>query len=406
MVDNPKLKAYVRKLERFLFTKKTKVRIMLQRLDIEPFELIMVNPAQIKHVGIGWKDYNKVYNHGMVMEGDWDLNKMPFDELDIFKAFEDRFIKGKRWEETNHFRCITARLASRDNTLNVKDDSELTRRTKYWEELYNNIKANGYLQRDKILEMHSNIRILDEISVRIGRDGDLLFEDGRHRLAVCKILRIPNVPVLVTWRHKRWYDLRRLVIEYAKSNGSNILKFINHPDISQEFGEYFNERFDLISSRIPDKGTVLDLTASWGENCHPLEERGLFCYALEKRTLEFELLSKIKCVKRKKFAAIPRDFFSFHEKNEFDVILALNDFQKLFDEMTDHSIVKLFLKRLKTGVIFYEPRYKNRNESSKELNEARDSGMITFFKENIPLKSCKIIGYTNDHVPIYMMLPE
>ena len=46
---------------------------------------------------------------------------------------------------------------------------------------------------------------LGEIIVHIARDGSFLFDDGRHRLSIAKILRLTQVPVLVLLRHRDWY---------------------------------------------------------------------------------------------------------------------------------------------------------------------------------------------------------
>ena len=47
-----------------------------------------------------------------------------------------------------------------------------------------------------------------EILVNIGRDGDIFFEDGRHRFVIAKILRLDKIPVRVFVRHKQWQQKR------------------------------------------------------------------------------------------------------------------------------------------------------------------------------------------------------
>ena len=44
----------------------------------------------------------------------------------------------------------------------------------------------------------------NEIRVQVGRLGDLLFEEGMHRLVICQLLDLKNIPVLVTRRHADW----------------------------------------------------------------------------------------------------------------------------------------------------------------------------------------------------------
>lgn len=67
--------------------------------------------------------------------------------------------------------------------------------------LYDKIKNAGYQSQKQL----RTLRPWDEVRVCIGRNGDVLFHDGRHRLAIAKALEIERIPVVVTRIHKSWY---------------------------------------------------------------------------------------------------------------------------------------------------------------------------------------------------------
>lgn len=46
--------------------------------------------------------------------------------------------------------------------------------------------------------------MINEILVDVGRDGELLLVDGRHRLSIAKILGLDEIPVVKHVRHEQW----------------------------------------------------------------------------------------------------------------------------------------------------------------------------------------------------------
>ncbi len=64
----------------------------------------------------------------------------------------------------------------------------------------------GYESQRKLLcenETNNLTRIKDEITVNIGRDGDLLFNNGAHRLSIVKILDIEKIPIRIVVIHPK-----------------------------------------------------------------------------------------------------------------------------------------------------------------------------------------------------------
>jgi hypothetical protein len=84
----------------------------------------------------------------------------------------------------------------------VKD---LPRQWRRIETLYERIERQGLRTQREL----GTLRPWDEVVVAIGRDGRRLFLNGRHRLAIARILDLPEIPVLVGLRHRDWIERTR-----------------------------------------------------------------------------------------------------------------------------------------------------------------------------------------------------
>jgi len=66
----------------------------------------------------------------------------------------------------------------------------------------------------------------DESMVNIGRNGRFIFDDGRHRLMLAKIMDIDEIPVRVLVRHKDWQNIRMMAYK------SSVDRYSDHPDLT------------------------------------------------------------------------------------------------------------------------------------------------------------------------------
>src|SRR5690606_14953008 len=71
-------------------------------------------------------------------------------------------------------------------------------------QIHEGLVREGYRSQREI----GSRRILDEVRVRIGRGGELLFENSIHRMVLSRILDLDSIPVVVTIRHAEWDGLR------------------------------------------------------------------------------------------------------------------------------------------------------------------------------------------------------
>ena len=200
-----------------------------------PHEIVYV-PVRLIKYGVCFE--NQSYIHitkklqlrvvGIIADGDWDSqNREKIYDYIRFKynGFKERFIEGKDWEDTVFFKeyrewedtIYFKNYKEGGNRDLIKENKESAwERYKQnhlmrWEDLYKSIKKDGYLEHNKTMSAHRPNDITrgqpeSEIEVAVSRDGEILFLDGRNRLAIAKLLNIEEVPVVVNYWHKQYIE--------------------------------------------------------------------------------------------------------------------------------------------------------------------------------------------------------
>jgi len=209
---------------------------------IEPFRILRVDPNRISMVAepTGLSRFRRA---GFVADGDWDKSGIRFTETDVYQAFRARFRDETPWEETEFFRRVVGEIADGAEPWGCDSRAAFERRCRRLDELYESIRESGFRtqrelanseDRDPLERSRGTVaaRVLnDEIAVDIGRDGELLYSDGRNRLAIAKILGVETIPVIVLRRHVQWSVLRDAIVTYAERTGDTSVPYSNHPDI-------------------------------------------------------------------------------------------------------------------------------------------------------------------------------
>jgi len=168
---------------------------------------------------------------GKVIDGDWDLYRSPIQDWKIYKGLKEYLIDGKDLKDTVYYRNDT-------NTrvplwLNITGHNYQRERERN-KNLFRLLKENGYLTQKEL----GGPDPLDEIRVKIGRDGEFLWENSIHRFIIAKLLKLEKITVVVTVRHHDWINLKKKLIELAqKRDGSQINEERNlryyHPDLEE-----------------------------------------------------------------------------------------------------------------------------------------------------------------------------
>lgn len=202
----------------------------------QPYRLIDVDPQSIEYVNP--VEGPKFRHAGVVADGTWDLTERRFDETDVYDAYQQHFKEGVPWTETAFYDRVIAEIDLGDEPWGCGSAAEFQARCERLDRLYETIRRDGYYSQNELREASrtdpikspSRLKIeryKDEISVNIGRDGEILFADGRNRLSIVKLLDLDRVPVRVLRRHRDWQAIRD-----GYSLGRPVPDcLLNHPDL-------------------------------------------------------------------------------------------------------------------------------------------------------------------------------
>ncbi len=208
---------------------------------LDPYKIIWVNPSQISIITQRERPLN-YREFGKVMTGNWDRkNSVPlsnkykekswwkikhpslkFEDSILYTSFYDHFVEKVHWEDTEMVKITKKRLL--ENKIGWADSlSHLEMKCEKMDELYYDIKESGYKTQEQMSVDPTLLGcLMGEIMIDIGRDGQLLHVDGRHRLAISKILDIDRIPVVVSYRHTHWMEHRDHLFKNNQNDG--------HPD--------------------------------------------------------------------------------------------------------------------------------------------------------------------------------
>lgn len=210
---------------------------------IDPFQIYWVDPARIQRQRSLYSSSESRYKYfGRVVGGDWDRNLDSFEETDVYRSFEAHFRRGVDWEETPFFHRTVEEIAAGQSPWRCESKPEFVQRCEGLDELYRQIETRGYRTQEELSTVdrepldrgrYSIVHRLlyDEITVNIGRNGEAIFNDGRHRLAIAKLLDLEEVPVRIVVRHARWQRLRDAVTAGDISPDDLEEDLRTHPDL-------------------------------------------------------------------------------------------------------------------------------------------------------------------------------
>ena len=176
----------------------------------DPLRLYGVSPHLLTREVPG-PDLRRKHTPGEVVGGDWDLETVDFESSTHYNGFRERFVDGRPWQETVLYRDAVNRPPGKYWHA-CRTEREVLAGLREFDVVFESVAKRGYLTQRELAERRPRRRLrlkppeLGEIIVHIGRDGTYLFDDGRHRLSIAKILELKEVPVLVVLRHRHWFE--------------------------------------------------------------------------------------------------------------------------------------------------------------------------------------------------------
>ena len=201
----------------FIWRLKVRSRSAVQmRGVVDPERTLHVHPDLIQDACY-WprRRYDTVADRGRVLGGDWDRRRRSFSELDVCRAMVDRFANGREWEETDYYKWLLRQVGN-GGKRGMTSRADVDQRCVDLDRLYASVRDHGYHAASERFRSAHFPQVEDEVVVRISREGDFLFVDGRHRLAIAKTLGLGKIPVKVSVRHRAWVEFVAEIRQYAR----------------------------------------------------------------------------------------------------------------------------------------------------------------------------------------------
>lgn len=166
--------------------------------------LLWVCPKDIRHNPVREKRISKArLSFGLLVDGDWDLERQRTEDTPHFAAYYHRYIKPIPWEETDYYHHDKKKIESGDTRGSRRKASRESFEGKLneWDRIVGSMEREGYMTQTEL----DPPRIWDEVHVCIARDGVILHLDGRKCLYASKVLGLPRIPALIRAIHPLWF---------------------------------------------------------------------------------------------------------------------------------------------------------------------------------------------------------
>ena len=369
-----------------------------------------VSPEKIQYF-IKNRLFFKWNKSNRIRSGDWDLTKKPIDQLLIYPAIKQRFLEGKNWEETDIYNLIPSSQPKGAKIWTFKNKEERDKYLSNTDLLFNEIKKMGYRLQNELYTLKERATkldwkpIFDEVVVGIDRNGNFLFINGKHRLAIAKVLDIPKIPIIFLIRHYKWMEFRKNLIRFTKKYQGGKLKYpLTHPDLQDIPNKYGDSVFNLIKKNLTiSQGTILIFGAGLGYFCSKFENEGYNCYAVEDNQSNLYFLKKLKKAESKKFKIISGSLCNFkkNQKIDFDVVLAIDKFQDCFKNKDTYLKLINLLGRLSIKELFLGISNLKKSKSKYFYKNYSHEQILSFVNENSSLSNADFLGKTKDGKHIY-----
>jgi hypothetical protein len=322
--------------------------------------------------------------------------------------------QGKQWAETVFYQHALDDLNHDRRLYGLRDESDLHTECNEIESLYRRIQHDGYKSTKELFlagEIHDRVLAEEEVTVSVGRFGDLLFSDGAHRLAIAKLLGLPVIPVKIAVRHRGWMALRHELACYGRDDprtaGARLCQPPTHPDLVDLPAEHKCEvQFALIKeNRSLGRGRLLDCGAKLGYFCHRFEEQGLECYAVEDHPATVYFLKRLARAENRRFKIISDPLLASQEiwHKRFDIVLAFNTFHRYLRTKESFDKFAEFLKNLPIGELYFEPNDRDDPLLHGAYKRFCRDEFVAFLLSTTGLKTATLLGVMNDGKPLFKL---
>lgn len=338
--------------------------------------------------------------NGAVIGGDWDVTGgLPFTERASFEAVRDHFVAGVPWPETAWFRQVAAALEAGQRKWGCSTLEELEGRCDDINGLFEAIRRDGYKTQQELGPRRPRS---SEVEVGIGRDGRYIFLDGRHRLAIARILGLESIPVRVVARHAEWQAFRDELREWAAEQGSGRLyQRIDHPDLADIPADHSDDRLPIVLRALEGYDArgkrLVDLGTHMGFWCQQMSRLGFICTGVEANRRCVGFAGRIATATDTNFEVWRGDILDFPDMEQQDVVLALNILHHMLKTEERHARLIGLLGRVRAEMMLFETHVSDPPAQMRDAyrNYGTDE-FVDFVLRHTGLRHAEFLGKAHD----------
>jgi hypothetical protein len=147
---------------------------------------------------------------GSVLDGDWDLDAGPVEEVPRIEFCRLHWEEGVPWSSTGVYEYLLDRIERSGNALyGCRTRAELVARYEHLDRVFDTVRREGRLRTRSEMDPHA-LRERGGILMHLDRSGQPLFgKEGCHRLAMARVLGLPAVPAEIGVVHAAALDTWR-----------------------------------------------------------------------------------------------------------------------------------------------------------------------------------------------------
>lgn len=328
-----------------------------------------------------------------VQNGDWDIPAHRVEDMRVCRAIDDRIHHGVAWQDTEYYQYAISQIGNGRELWGCSDRTSFDKHCDEVDRLVESISNQGY--RARSVDQSELKRAGDrEILVNISRNGFCLFQDGRHRLAIARALRVKQIPVQILVRHSDWQSFRELMHNMARGEGGAskcgvLYQAPMHFDLADiPYEHACADRWEAIKSNLDHVTRVraLDIGCNLGFFSHQLEECGYSCIGVEYEPTIALAARKIVCAENRKLTIVTGDILSIETQKkiaplDFSVVIALNIFHHFIKTKDGYERLRQFMNHIRIGTMFFESHHESDPQMQGVFSNPTQNEFVKLIKD-------------------------
>ena len=333
-----------------------------------------------------------------VMDGDWDSWSNTFeDSVDFFSSFkqllETRDIDDEStdslpaWRETSYYNRVAKLIDDGQRSWGCNTRDQLDERCLGLEKLYRDMRDNGWVDGEE----------LDRVGINISRDGEVLFNNGRHRLVMAKLLGLEKIRVNINVIHAEW---QKFIDDEVVAYGTPYAP-LHHPTLQHVPSHHGRDRLDRILANVsPElwsrepRPSLLDIGSHWGFMGIPFAQQGWDVLSVESSAKHSRIQSKLTGM-YPTFTVESADIFSLEaERIQTSVVFALNIYHHFIKTEALHTSLIRLLGDLRCQEMFFESHRVTEGQMEGAFRNYEPEEFCQFLIEHSVLENFEFLGHS------------